>query len=122
MAAFSAEHPFHIRVRRALPGMCHSSACQLVPQSFLHFGVTTGACDLVRREQQSGAVPKSGRCLRELKRSAPLPVTQEAAVFLEVGVALLPDLIWVDQCGAGGLGNASRSGEGRSPAAVGHPD
>ena len=59
-----------------------------------------------------------------------LPVTQGAAgwspalppFFIEVGAASLPELSRVDQCGAEDLGNASRSGAGRSPAAAGRPD
>lgn len=67
MAAFPAEHPSRIRVRRALAGHVPEfgmSACSTI--LLLHFGVSTGARDLVRREQQSGAVPKSTVFEREL--------------------------------------------------------
>jgi hypothetical protein len=43
-----------------LPGMCQISGCLACPKIlFLHFGVSTGARDLIPREQQSGAVSKS---------------------------------------------------------------
>jgi hypothetical protein len=45
-----------------------------------------------------------------------------SAILPRSWAASLPDLTRVDQCGAGGLGNAGRSGGGRSQAAAEHPD